>query len=76
MQKKNKFSDDPTSNEDYENRFDNSNIDYGATSSTKSNNSEDWDLIASTVPNHEKSLIAHRGTTTLLIEHCEGTFHC
>ena len=53
------FSDDPTSNEDYENRFDNSNIDYGATSSTKSNNSEDWDLIASTVPNHEKSLIAH-----------------
>ncbi|GIR95892.1 MAG: hypothetical protein CM15mP98_08620 [Paracoccaceae bacterium] len=24
------FSDDPTSNEDYENRFDNSNIDYGA----------------------------------------------
>ena len=27
--------------------------------STKSNNSEDWDLIASTVPNNEKSLIAH-----------------
>ncbi len=53
------FSDDPTSNEDYENRFDNTNIDYGATSSTRSNNSEDWDLIASTVPNHEKSLIAH-----------------
>ena len=26
---------------------------------TKSNNGEDWDLIASTVPNHEKSLIAH-----------------
>ena len=25
----------------------------------KSNNGEDWDLIASTVPNHEKSLIAH-----------------
>ena len=53
------FSDDPTSNQDYDNRFDNTNIDYGSGNSTKSNNSEDWDLIATTVPNHEKSLIAH-----------------
>ena len=53
------FSDDPTSNEDYDNRFDNVNIDYGSVSNTKSTNGEDWDLIASTVPNHEKSLIAH-----------------
>ena len=53
------FSDDPTRNEDYDNRFDNTNIDYGTTTKAKSNNAEDWDLIASTVPNHEKSLIAH-----------------
>ena len=53
------FSDDPTSNEDYDNRFDNANIDYGIAANSKSNNGEDWDLIASTVPNHEKSLIAH-----------------
>ena len=53
------FSDDPTRNEDYDNRFDNTNIDYGTTTNAKSNNAEDWDLIASTVPNHEKSLIAH-----------------
>ena len=53
------FSDDPTSNEDYDNRFDNANIDYGMAANAKSNNGEDWDLIASTVPNHERSLIAH-----------------
>ena len=53
------FSDDPTRNEDYDNRFDNTNIDYGTTTNAKSNNAEDWDLIASIVPNHEKSLIAH-----------------
>ena len=53
------FSDDPTNNEDYDNRFDNAGIDYGAVSNNKSNTGEDWDLIASTVPNHEKSLIAH-----------------
>ena len=53
------FSDDPTSNEDYDNRFDNAHIDYGMAVNAKSNNGEDWDLIASTVPNHEKSLIAH-----------------
>ena len=53
------FSDDPTSNEDYDNRYDNANIDYGMSTNAKSNNGEDWDLIASTVPNHEKSLIAH-----------------
>ena len=48
------FSDDPTRNEDYDNRFDNTNIDYGTATSAKSNNGEDWDLIASVVPNHEK----------------------
>ena len=53
------FSDDPTRNEDYDNRFDNTNIDYGTATNAKSNNGEDWDLIASIVPNHEKSLIAH-----------------
>ncbi len=53
------FSDDPTNNDDYDNRFDTANIDYGAISNNKSKNGEDWDLIASTVPNHEKSLIAH-----------------
>ena len=53
------FSDDPTNNDDYDNRFDNAGIDYGGPSNNKSNNGEDWDLIASTVPNHEKSLIAH-----------------
>ena len=53
------FSDDPTNNQDYDNRFDNTNIDFGSGNSTKSNNSEDWDLIATTIPNHEKSLIAH-----------------
>ena len=53
------FSDDPTSNADYDNRYDNANIDYGTSTNAKSNNGEDWDLIASTVPNHEKSLIAH-----------------
>mgnify|MGYP001159704534 FL=1 len=53
------FSDDPTRNEDYDNRFDNTNIDYGTANNAKSNNGEDWDLIASIVPNHEKSLIAH-----------------
>ncbi len=53
------FSDDPTNNDDYDNRFDNAGIDYGSAISSKSNNGEDWDLIASTVPNHEKSLIAH-----------------
>ena len=53
------FSDDPTNNDDYDNRFDNAGIDYGAVINNKSNTSEDWDLIASTVPNHEKSLIAH-----------------
>ena len=51
------FSDDPTNNEDYDNRFDNAGIDYGAVINNKSNTGEDWDLIASTVPNHEKSLI-------------------
>ena len=53
------FSDDPTNNEDYDNRFDNTNIDFGAVTNAKSNNGEDWDLIASTVPNHANSLIAH-----------------
>ena len=53
------FSEDPTNNDDYDNRFDNAGIDYGEVSNNKSNNGEDWDLIASTVPNHEKSLIAH-----------------
>ncbi len=53
------FSDDPTSNEDYDNRFDNAVIDYGTVTNAKSNHGEDWDIIASTVPNHEKSLIAH-----------------
>ena len=53
------FSDDPTNNDDYDNRFDNAGIDYGEVGNNKSNNGEDWDLIASTVPNHEKSLIAH-----------------
>jgi len=53
------FSDDPTDNQDYDNRFDNANIDYGTGNSAKSINGEDWDMIASTVPNHEKSLIAH-----------------
>ncbi len=53
------FSDDPTNNEDYDNRFDNAGIDYGAVINNKSKTGEDWDLIASTVPNHEKSLIAH-----------------
>ena len=53
------FSDDPTNNDDYDNRFDNAGIDYGAVINNKSNTGEDWDLIASTVPNYEKSLIAH-----------------
>ena len=53
------FSDDPTNNDDYDNRFDNAGIDYGAVINNKSKTGEDWDLIASTVPNHEKSLIAH-----------------
>ena len=53
------FSDDPTNNEDYDNRFDNTIIDYGTGNSANSSNGEDWDMIASTVPNHEKSLIAH-----------------
>ena len=53
------FSDDPTNNDDYDNRFDNAGIDYGAVINNKSNTGEDWDLIASTVPNHEKSLISH-----------------
>ena len=30
------FSDDPTNNQDYDNRFDNTNIDYGTGNSTKS----------------------------------------
>ena len=53
------FGDDPTKNEDYDNRFDNASIDYGVVGDNKSINGEDWDLIASIVPNHEKSLIAH-----------------
>ena len=53
------FSDDPTNNEDYDNRFDSPNIDYGEISNTKSSSGEDWDLICSIVPNHKKSLIAH-----------------
>ncbi len=53
------FSDDPTNNDDYDNRFDNAGIDYGTVINNKSNTGEDWDLIASTVPNNEKSLIAH-----------------
>ncbi len=53
------FSDDPANNDDYDNRFDNAGIDYGAVINNKSNTGEDWDLIASTVPNHEKSLISH-----------------
>ena len=53
------FSDDPTNNDDYDNRFDNAGIDYGAVVNNKSSTGEDWDLIASTVPNHEKSLISH-----------------
>ena len=53
------FSDDPTTNEDYDNRYDNTNIDFGTTSKANSHSVEDWDLIASTVPNHEKSLILH-----------------
>ena len=53
------FSDDPTNNDDYDNRFDTAGIDYGEVINNKSNTGEDWDLIASTVPNHEKSLIAH-----------------
>ncbi len=53
------FSDDPTSNEDYDNRYDTTNVDFGSVSNVKSNTGEDWDLISSTVPNHEKSLISH-----------------
>ena len=53
------FSDDPTNNDDYDNRFDNAGIDYGEVINKKSNSGEDWDLIASTVPNHEKSLTSH-----------------
>ena len=49
------FGDDPTNNEDYDNRFDNASIDYGVVGGNKSHNGEDWDLIASIVPNHEKS---------------------
>ena len=32
------FSDDPTNNDDYDNRFDNAGIDYGAVINNKSNN--------------------------------------
>ena len=53
------FSDDPTNNEDYDNRFDSPNIDYGEIGNTRSSSGEDWDLICSIVPNHKKSLIAH-----------------
>ena len=53
------FSDDPTNNEDYDNRFDSPNIDYGEISNARSSSGEDWDLICSIVPNHKKSLIAH-----------------
>ena len=45
------FSDDPTNNDDYDNRFDNATIDYGSVGNNKLNNGEDWDLIASTIPN-------------------------
>ena len=53
------FSDDPTKNEDYDNRFDNSNLEYGASRKSSSSSNEDWDLIASIVPDREKSLVAH-----------------
>ncbi len=53
------FSDDPTKNEDYDNRFDNANLEFGMSSNPSSGGNEDWDLISSIVPDHEKSLVAH-----------------
>ena len=53
------FSDDPTKNEDYDNRFDNANLEFGISSNPSSGKNEDWDLISSIVPDHEKSLVAH-----------------
>ena len=53
------FSDDPTKNEDYDNRFDNANLEFGVSSKPSSGGNEDWDLISSIVPDHEKSLVAH-----------------
>ena len=70
------FSDDPTNNDDYDNRFDNAGIDYGAEITIKSNTGEDWDLIASTVPNHEKSLIAHIEDQLPYLLNSKRTFHC
>ena len=37
------FGDDPTNNEDYDNRFDNASIDYGVVGNNKSKNGQDWD---------------------------------
>merc|ERR1711934_343143 len=42
------FSDDPTKNEDYENRFDSSNLELSSPKNSSSNSSEDWDVIANT----------------------------
>lgn len=53
------FSDDPTNNEDYENRFDSSQIELSSNKNSSSSSSEEWDVIANTVANRKKSLIGH-----------------
>ena len=53
------FSDDPTKNEDYENRFDSSHLELSAPKNSSTNSSEDWDVIANTIPTRTKSLIQH-----------------
>ena len=53
------FSNDPTKNEDYENRFDSSNLELSSPKNSSSNNSEDWDVIANTIPTQTKSLTQH-----------------
>ena len=53
------FSDDPTKNEDYENRFDSSNLELSSPKNSSSNSAEDWDVIANTIPTRTKSLIQH-----------------
>ena len=51
------LNDDPTSHDDYDNRFDSSMIDYGSSNTSKGDN--DWDVIANSVADHKICLSEH-----------------
>ena len=51
------LSDDPTANEDFDNRFDNSQIDFG--SSYVTSGDSDWDVIANSVADNKICLSEH-----------------